>query len=111
MVQSIPAHLNRIRHKAHATPTSSFLLPGLVSPRCVSRLVPIRIVYSVAECLPFYAGIQHCINATLTDAKFRAPGVPVKRLVLEILLRSGTLPITQTKSLRSRDALLTFPPL
>ena len=49
-------------------------------------------------------------TATFTDANPGASGPPVKRWVLEISLRSGSLPITHTKFLRSRCALWTGAP-
>src|SRR5580704_14900211 len=46
--------------------------------------------------------------AALADANPRASGGPVQRWLLGIWLRSGSLPISQTKFLRCRYALRSF---
>lgn len=56
------------------------------------------------------SGFQVRIIATFTDANSGAPGVPVKRWVLAIFPCKCTAARTE-KFLRSRYALLTFPPL
>ena len=66
-------------------------LPGFVVHRGVCH----RVRHFLPSVFPA------CIVATNHDANSGASGAPVQRWVLAILLRSGSLPITQTKLLRS----------
>ena len=66
-----------------------------------------RVFVSAYGVVPFrFRGLH---NRNLTDANSRAPGVPVKRWVLAIFPCMRTATRTE-KFLRSRCALLTFPP-
>src|SRR5579883_3376375 len=101
-----------IRQPAHG-PNESERDSSWVVAMPAQRQSRINILRAVLACagtfLPF--NIQGRIVATTIDAQSGAPGSFVKVLVLAILLRSGSLPKSQTKLLRSRSAPLTPSPL